>query len=102
MRRATFTPCPGSRALYSVTPTLATVDWEALFEAFAGSLVAGVGITLAFAIGVRGLIAASQLRADERQLAASLATVVGGAGVLVAIAATIVGFLIVAGGDPLG
>ena len=83
-------------------PALATVNWDALFEAFAGSLVAGVGITFAFAIGIRGLIHASEARGSGRHLAAGLATAVGALGLLVAIAGTMIGLLIIAGSHPLG
>jgi hypothetical protein len=81
---------------------LATVDWNAIGQSVAGSLVAGIGITLAFAIGVRGLIRASELRGDGRTVMAGVCAAVGATGLLVAIAGAMVGLVIVAGGQPTG
>jgi hypothetical protein len=80
-----------------VKPTLATVDLAPVLETVAGSLVAGVGITLAFALGLRGLIRASELRADGRGAGAALAATVGALGLLVAIAGVMIGLVIIAG-----
>jgi uncharacterized protein involved in propanediol utilization len=82
--------------------TLATVDWTSLLESVAGSLVAGVGITVAFSVGLLGLIRAGEAREDGRTLRATIAAAFGTLGLLVAIAGTMFGLLIVAGDGALG
>ena len=74
------------------------MDLGPIAEAVAGSLVAGVGITLAFALGVRGLIRASELRASGHPAGATLAAAAGSLGLLLAIGGAMVGLVIVAGG----
>ncbi len=64
-------------------------------------MVAGLGVTLAFALGLRGLIRASELRAEGRGLAAGAWGVLGASGLLIAIAGTMGGLLIVASDGPL-
>jgi hypothetical protein len=75
---------------------VATVDWSSLAESVAGALAAGLGITLAFSIGLVGLIRASEARADGRRLEATLAAAIGTLGVLAAIAWTMIGLALVA------
>ena len=77
---------------------MATVDLGPIAEAVAGSLVAGVGITLAFALGLRGLIRASELRSTGNALGATVAAAVGSLGLLIAIGGVMVGLVVVAGG----
>jgi hypothetical protein len=48
----------------------ATVEVDALLETVAASVVAGVGVTLAFALAVRGVIGFVELRAQERPMLA--------------------------------
>ncbi len=81
---------------------LATINWSSLAEAALGSLVAGVGIVLAFSVGLWGLVRASALRSDERKLGAAMAAAVGAFGLLVAIAGITFGLLMVAEGGLLG
>ena len=80
---------------------LATVDWAPIGESAAGALIVGLGVTLTFAIGVRGLIRASELRGEGRGLAAGAWATVGAAGLLLAIAGVAGGLLVVAGDGPL-
>lgn len=81
-----LTPCPGSRA----------------------PLGDGAGRTgrwtgpLPFATGVRGLIRAGELRDEGRGLVAGLSAAVGAMGLFIAIAATMIGLVIVAGDAPTG
>ena len=77
---------------------MATVDLGPIAEAVAGSLVAGVGITLSFALGLRGLIRASELRSSGDSVGATLAAAMGSLGLLIAIGGVMVGLVIVAGG----
>ena len=52
---------------------LAAIDWDSLLQSTAAAIAAGVGITFAFAIGMRGLIRSSELRGEGRSLGASVA-----------------------------
>ena len=61
-----LTPCPGPRATASnadrarPTPpmnTVAQVELDSLLAAPGGAIVAGLAVTLAYALGLRGLIA---------------------------------------------
>jgi hypothetical protein len=80
----------------------ASVDWTAIGEACGGAIVAGTAITLAFATGVRGLIRAEELRGEGRDLVAGLWAALGAAGLLVAIAATMIGLVLVVSSPPSG
>jgi hypothetical protein len=80
---------------------LATVDWAPIGEAVAAALVAGLAITLTFAVGVRGLIRASELRDERRGIAAGAWATVGTAGILLALAGVAAGLLLMAGDGPL-
>ena len=64
---------------------MATMDWGSIGASAAGAIVAGLGVALAFALGVRGLIRASELRARDEGLAAGAWGTLGAAGLLVAI-----------------
>jgi hypothetical protein len=75
---------------------VATVDWGSLAESVAGALAAGLGLALAFSIGLVGLIRASEARADGRRLEATAAAAIGTLGVLAAIGGTVVGLALVA------
>jgi hypothetical protein len=83
-------------------PSGELVDLHSLLEAVAGALVAGVGITTAFAIAVAGLARSSQAWRGGRTLSGSLGGVVGVIGLGVALTGVIVGLVIVAGDSPLG
>ena len=120
MRRATSLPAPGRALIFkgmtgphgggdrstpsgghSTETMLATVDWAPIGESVAAALVAGLGVTLTFAIGVRGLIRASELRDEGRELAAGAWAAVGAAGLVAALAGVAVGLLLVAADGPL-
>ena len=122
MRRVTSLPAPGHALIFAdaagpksdrgrpavryrgrtgLTTNIATIDWGSIGASVAGAVVAGLGVVLAFAIGLRGLIRASELRAEGRGLAAGAWGALGAAGLLVAIAGTMGGLLIVASDGPL-
>ena len=82
--------------------TVATVDWNSLLESVGGSIAAGVGITVAFAVGLLGLIRAGEARQDGHTLRATVAATIGALGLLAAIAGTLIGLLIVTGDGALG
>jgi uncharacterized membrane protein YidH (DUF202 family) len=56
------------------------VDTDALLQTVLASLVAGVGITIAFSIAIWGAVRAAEARRDERPVAA-------GGGVLILVGA---------------
>jgi hypothetical protein len=80
---------------------LATVDWGTIWDSVLAAVVAGAGITLAFAIAIRGLVRASELREEGRGVAAGAWAALGATALLAAIAGTAGGLLIVAGDGPL-
>jgi hypothetical protein len=80
---------------------MAAVDWNSLLESVAGSIVAGLGITTALSIGLLGLIRANEAREDGRPLQATIAAGIGALGLLVAIAGTMIGLVIVASDNAL-
>jgi len=80
---------------------MATIDWSSIGASVAGAVAAGLCVTLAFALGLWGLIRASELRDEGRGLAAGACGVVGAAGLLAAISGTMAGLLIVASDGPL-
>jgi hypothetical protein len=59
------------------------VDWEALLETVAASLVAGVGVAIAFSFAIYG----ATRFAEARRMGASLATVAAAALTVVALGA---------------
>jgi|Tabmets5t2r1_1033131.scaffolds.fasta_scaffold64946_1 hypothetical protein len=83
-------------------PAAEIVDLDALLESVAGALVATIGITAAFAIGLRGVVRASERWRNGNTVIGTLwATLailaIAGAGVGV-----VVGIGIVASDSPLG
>jgi hypothetical protein len=82
-------------------PTIAKVDWAPIGDSVGAAVVVGLGVALAFAVGVRGFIRAAELRGEGRDLAAGAWATVAGAGLLVALAGVVAGLLIVAGDGPL-
>jgi hypothetical protein len=81
--------------------TLAALELESLAEAMIGSVVAGVGVVLAFSVGVLAMIRAAELRDDGRPMVAAFAATAGVVGLATALAATAVGLVIMAGDGPL-
>lgn len=79
----------------------ATIDTQALLETVLGSIVAGVGITVAFALSVLGFARAPELREQGRPLVGALFTAIGVACLVTALGAVVVGLAIVAGDSPL-
>jgi hypothetical protein len=81
--------------------TLAALELESLAEAMIGSLVAGVGVVLAFAIGLLGLTRASELRDDGRRGVAAFSATVGTLSLAAALGLVVVGLAIFASDGPL-
>lgn len=69
------------------------VEWEALLRTVAASMVAGLGITLAFSASIYGAVRTVELRRDERPLAAGLAAGLMLLGLLVSVAAIVLGVI---------
>jgi predicted permease len=70
------------------------VQWKDLWQTMVASLVAGVGITFAFSVGIWGSGQFLELSRDERPVAATAAGVVGAVGFLCVIAAVVIGILV--------
>lgn len=70
------------------------VQWKDLGQTVAASLVAGVGITFAFSLGIWGSGQFIELTRDERPVAATAAGVVAGLAFLCVAAAVIVGIVV--------
>jgi hypothetical protein len=76
---------------------LATVvDTGMLLKTIAASLVAGVGVTLAFALAILGVVRFGDLRNEERPLAAGAFMILGLTALVTCGAAIVVGIVIMA------
>jgi hypothetical protein len=75
---------------------LAAIEWAPIGESVLAALAAGLGVVLAFAVGMRGLIRAHELREDGRVVAAGAWAVLGATGMLMAFGGTLAGLLTVA------
>lgn len=53
-----------------IVPFGSVVDTGALAQVVAVSLVAGIGVTLAFSIAIRGVVGFAESQRDERRVAA--------------------------------
>ena len=74
---------------------LATVvDTSALAKVVASALLAGIGITAAFAVAVLGATRFADMRREERLAEAAVFAALGIAGLGVCIAAVVVGIII--------
>ena len=56
------------------------VDWEALADVVIASLVAGVGVTLCFSLGILGVTRFADMRRAEKPVQASFWAVLGALG----------------------
>ncbi len=103
MQRVASLPAPGHALIFSQDPMLrsATIEAQDLLETVLGSVVAGVGITVAFALSVLGFARAPELREQGRPVVGAAFTVLGVACLLAALGAVGVGLAIVAGDSPL-
>jgi hypothetical protein len=79
----------------------ATIDTQDLLVTVLGSLVAGVGITVAFALSVLGFARAPELREQGRPVVGAAFTALGVACLAVALGAVFVGLAILAKDSPL-
>jgi predicted transporter len=76
---------------------LATVvDGDALLQAVAASVIAGVGITILFSLGVYGATQWAEARRDGRSVAASAAGTLSVVALAAALAAVIVAIVLMA------
>ena len=69
------------------------VEWDAVLKSVVASLVAGLGVTLAFSFAIYGAVRTAELRRDERPLAAGLAGAVMFAGLAISVGAVTLGVL---------
>lgn len=70
------------------------VQWKDLWQTVVASLVAGVGITFAFSLGIWGSGQFVELSRGERPVAATAAGVVAALAFLCVIAAVVVGIVV--------
>jgi hypothetical protein len=70
------------------------VQWKELGQTVAASVVAGVGITFAFSVGIWGSGQFVELSRNGRPVAATVAGVVGALALLCVAAAVIVGIVV--------
>jgi hypothetical protein len=75
--------------------TFATlVEWQELLETVVASVLAGVGVTAIFAIGIWGVGRFADLTRDEKTLAASAAAAVAAAALACVAAALVFGIIV--------
>lgn len=70
------------------------VAWKELGQTVVASLVAGVGITFAFSLGIWGSGQFVELSRNDRPVAATLAGVVGAFAFLCVAAAVVIGIVV--------
>jgi hypothetical protein len=70
------------------------VQWKDLWQTVAASIVAGVGITFAFSVGIWGSGQFIELNRNDRQGAATAAALVAGLGFACVAGAVIVGIVV--------
>jgi hypothetical protein len=73
------------------------VDWDALLQVLWVSLLAGVGVTAAYALGLLGASRALESGRDGRVAEAAIFAVVGVVGFAAFVAAIVFGIVILAG-----
>jgi len=76
-----------------MSPLASVIEWGALGEVVVASLVAGLGVTMAFSIAIYGATRAVDLRRDGHGVAASFYLVLGALGLLVTATAIVFGIL---------
>jgi hypothetical protein len=70
------------------------VDWGALGEVILVSLVAGVGVTLAFSLALLGAVRSTDMRRNERPFEATLYGVLGLLGLAITVGALVAGIIV--------
>jgi hypothetical protein len=73
---------------------LAAVDWDALLQVVWVSVVAGIGVTSAFAMAIYGATRAVDLSRSGRVAEAGLFALVAAAGLLAVAAAVVFGIVV--------
>jgi ABC-type spermidine/putrescine transport system permease subunit II len=77
-----------------VIAPLAVIDWDALLEVIWVSLVAGIGVTAAFAAGLLGTTRYVDLNRSGRGGEAALFGLLGLAGVVIFLGAVVFGIVV--------
>jgi hypothetical protein len=72
------------------------IDTSALLKMAYSSLAAGVGVTVVFSIAILGAIRSSDMRREQRSAAATAYAALAGVGIVVAVAITVYGLVLVA------
>jgi hypothetical protein len=70
------------------------VDWSALGKVVVASLIAGIGITVAFALAILGATRFADMRRDARPIEAGAFAVVAAVALAACLAAIIVGIVV--------
>lgn len=70
------------------------VQWKELWQTVVASLVAGVGITFAFSVGIWGSGQFVELSRNDRPVAATAAGAVAAVGFLCVVAAVVIGIVV--------
>ncbi|MGN6275947.1 MAG: hypothetical protein ACTHNP_08455 [Solirubrobacterales bacterium] len=70
------------------------VEWKDLWQAVAASIVAGVGVTFAFSLAIRGFGQFAELSRDERPVGATFAAITGILALVCVAAAVVVGIVV--------
>jgi ABC-type uncharacterized transport system permease subunit len=70
------------------------VQWKELGQAVAASVIAGVGVTFAFSVGIWGIGQSAELTRNNRPLAAAGAAVVASLALTAVAAAVIIGIIV--------
>ena len=70
------------------------VHTDELLQTIAASLIAGIGVTFAFSVGIWGASQFTELSRSGRTVAATAAAVVGALGLLCVAAALIIGIVV--------
>ena len=70
------------------------VHTDELLQTIVASLVAGLGVTFAFSVGIWGAGQFVELSRDERPVAATVALVVGGFALALVVAAIVIGIVV--------
>jgi hypothetical protein len=73
-----------------MTPLAEIVNWETIGEVVAYSLLAGVGLSLAFSLAILGATRFAEMRRDDRDIEAAAYGVL----MLVGLAATVVALVL--------
>jgi hypothetical protein len=78
-----------------MSPLLSTiVDTKALLETAAASLIAGIGVALAFSVAIYGSVRFIEERHDGHALAAAFGLVLSIVGLAVCVGAIVIGMIV--------